>query len=88
MVITTHHPARTLKHRFRTPALVIIELILEQLPQVGTAGHLLHSSLLQHYMASPSLLCYKRVPFDIGGAGAMGTHSIQMAGLVKELRQG
>ena len=88
MAITAKYPARPMKQRFRTPSLVIIEFVLEQLPQVGTTSQLLHLSLVQNYMMSPDLLCFKQIPFDIGSPEALATHSTKVVETVQELQKG
>ena len=88
MAISAHNPANSRKQRVRTPPLVIIEFVLDQLPKAGTAGALLHLSLLPNYMVEPDKLCHELIFFNIGGQDQLGRHLEHMAKTVMELKKG
>ena len=89
MRITANTPAYGSKQRVSTPRLAIIEVILDQLPHIGTAGHLLYLSLIQNYAPDPSRLCYEPIFFDINNTGAvLESHTAKMAALVGKLQDG
>lgn len=87
MAIAAHHPANPIKQRFRTPSLVIIEFVLEQLPHNGTAGQLLHLSLTQGYTAAPDQLHHQLIFFDIGTPEELSSNITRMANIVNELQK-
>ena len=85
MVIAAHQPANPLKQRIKTPSLVIVELVLSSLPQVGTAGQLLYLSLAQNYVVAPSRLYLQSIVFDYQQKYLLG-HIIRMSNIVKQLQ--
>lgn len=87
MVVTAHNPTTPRKQRVRTPSLVIIEFVLGQLPHMGTAGQLLHLSLMQNYAVDRSRLHYEEVVFELGSQGALEKHSKDVGKLVSRLRK-
>jgi len=50
MALTSHNVTPTIKNRLRTPRLVIIEFVLEDLFDVGSAGQMLYLSLAPNYI--------------------------------------
>lgn len=86
MAISAHNLAGPLKQRVRAPRLVIIEFILDGLPCIGTAGQLLHLSLVQNYMEAPSNLHHELILFDVAEA-QLAEHSVRMATIVKGLQK-
>ena len=68
--------------------MVIIEFVLDQLPKAGTAGALLHLSLLLNYMVELDKLCHELIFFNIGGQDQLGRHLEHMAKIVMELKKG
>ena len=87
MVVTAHNPTTPRKQRVRTPSLVIIEFVLGQLPRMGTAGQLLHLSLMQNYTVEPSRLHYEEVIFELNSPGAIEKHTKQVVKLVDRLQK-
>jgi hypothetical protein len=87
MAISAHNPTSARKSRVRTPSLTIIEFVLDQLPNVGTAGQLLHLSLAQNYMVVPDKLHHELIFFNIND-DQVEKHTKRMAKIVKELRKG
>lgn len=87
MAINAHNPAGPLKQRVKTPRLVIIEFVLDELPHVGTAGQLLHLSLVQNYMVEPSKLHHELIFFEVAPT-CLDEHAARMAKIVKELEKG
>ena len=68
--------------------MVIIELVLDQLPKAGTAGALLHLSLLLNCMVEPDKLRHELIFFNIGGQDQLGRHLEHMAKTVIEPKKG
>lgn len=85
MAINAHNPANARKQRIKTPKLVIIEFVLDGLPHVGTAGHMLYLSLAQNYMVEPSKLHHELIFFDTGTG--LDEHTARMLEIVKELQK-
>jgi hypothetical protein len=89
MVIAAHNPVNPRKQRLRTPQLVIVELILEELPyRLGTAGDLLQISLGSNYQAAPHRICHEMIDFEISSGKALTKHSARVASLVRQLQKG
>jgi hypothetical protein len=86
IAISAHNPAGSLKQRVRSPSLVIIEFVFGQLPKVGTAGQLLHLSIIQNYTVTPSKLHHELIPFDIA-QDQLDMHTGNMTKIVKELKK-
>lgn len=80
-----HNATTPRKQRVRTPSLVIIEFILDQLPHMGTAGQLLHLSLMQNYVAEPGRLHYEEVSFELNSSDALEKHTKQMGKVARKL---
>jgi hypothetical protein len=85
MAISAHNPAAARKQRVKTPHLTIIELVLDQLPHVGTAGQLLYLSLIQNYATDSSKLHHELIFFDVGNG--LDAHNMKMSQAVKELQK-
>jgi hypothetical protein len=85
MAINAHNPANARKQRIKTPKLIIIEFVLDGLPHVGTAGHMLYLSLAQNYMVEPSKLHHELIFFDTGTG--LDEHTARMLEIVKELQK-
>jgi hypothetical protein len=88
MAVSAHTPPYGQKQRVRTPCLAIVELVLDALPHVGTAGQHLHLSLMQNYMLEPSRLCHELIFFDIGNSRVLEDHTAKMSGLASQLEKG
>ena len=86
MAVTAHNPANPRKQRVRSPSLIIIEFILKGLPQVGTAGQLLHLSLAPNYVVEPHRLHHEQIPFELNSQGEFERHTTQMAETVKAMQ--
>jgi hypothetical protein len=86
MSISAHNPAYGHKQRVNTPHLAIIELVLDQLPHVGTAGQLLHLALMQNYTSAPSRLHHELVFFDVNDTNALESHVAAMTKIAKKLK--
>ena len=87
MAIAAHNPANARKQRIKTPSLVIIELVLAQLPHVGTAGQLLYLSLVQNYTPTPTKLHHELIFFEGASADLQASHAAQMSKAVKLFRK-
>ena len=88
MAVSAHNPANAWKQRVRTPSLVIVEFVLDQLPHFGTAGQLLHLSLAQNYIVTPSKLHHELIFFHIGGQDQLSQHNTHTVKVVEELQKG
>lgn len=87
MAISAHNPANPWKQHIRTPRLVIIEFVLDQLPHIGTAGQLLYLSLVQNYAVEPSRLHHELIFFEIGDSHGLDVHAAHMSKIVEELKK-
>jgi len=87
MGISAHNPANACKQRVKTPSLVIIEFVLDQLPHIGTAGQLLYLSLTQNYMVTPSKLHHKLIFFDISSTDQLDGHAARVSKIVEGLHK-
>ena len=87
MVVSTHNPANPQKQRVRSPSLVILEFVLGGLPQVGTAGQLLHLSLIQNYVVEPHRLHHEQITFELSSPKEIEKHSTQMVTTVNALQE-
>jgi hypothetical protein len=87
MTVTAHNPTTPRKQRVRTPSLVIIEFVLGQLPHMGTAGQLLHLSLMQNYAVEPGRLHYEEVVFELNTPGALEKHTKEVVKLVGRVKK-
>jgi len=86
MRITTHNLNSAIENRLRTPALVIIEFTLSELPARGGPGQLLELSLAANYMPNPKDLHYEQIHFDIKDNAAFKAHTASVARMVARLR--
>lgn len=87
MGISAHNIANPRKQRIKTPHLVIIEFVLDQLPHVGTAGELLYLSLTPNYQATPAKLYHELIFFNISDGKELGKHIKHMARVAKKLQK-
>jgi hypothetical protein len=83
MSISTYNPANAQKQRIRTPSLIIIEFVYDQLPHTGTAGQLLYLSLVQNYAVAPEKLHHELIFFDISTTGQLVDHTAQASEAAK-----
>jgi hypothetical protein len=56
MATSATNPGGPRRQRVRSPRLVIIEFVLDDLPHIGTTGQLLYLSLAQNYVVAPDRL--------------------------------
>ena len=87
MVIAAHNPGNALKQRVRTPSLVIIEFVLDQLPHTGTAGQLLYLSLVQNYMMAPHKFHHQLIFFDANDAKQLKKHAAKVSKILKKFQK-
>ena len=87
MGINVHNPANACKQRVKTPSLVIIEFVLDQLPHTGTAGQLLYLSLAQNYMVTPSKLHHELIFFDISSTDQLDDYAAQVSKITEGLHK-
>jgi hypothetical protein len=86
MAINSHNITATFKIRLRTPRLVIIEFILEELPDVGSPGQMLYLSLLPNY-TSENDLRHEKIRFDLKNTKVVEEHTASVSDRVKRLRE-
>ena len=86
MLVNSHNVTASFKNRLRTPRLVIIEFILEELPDVGSPGQMLHLSLLPNYTSAKDLH-HEKVRFDIKNSKALDKHQASVSKRVEKLRR-
>ena len=88
MAISAHNSATGLKHCVKTPSLVIIELVLDQSPHIGTAGQLLYLSVAQNYLNMPLKLHHELIFFEGGSADRRDEHTAEMAKAIERFWKG
>ena len=87
MAIAAHNPANARKQRIKTPSLIIIEFVLDQLPHIGTAGQLLYLSLAQNYTPTPAKLHHELIFFEHASAEHGASHATQVSKAVRQFRK-
>lgn len=88
MAIAAHNPAQPRRQRIRSPHLVIIEFVLNELPHMGTTGQLLHLSLAPNYQVDPEKFHHELIIFDVdGGTYGLDEHADRMSKIVGELQK-
>ena len=76
MEVMAHNIGATFRNRIRTPRLLIIEFILAELSDTGTAGKMLHMSLASNYVSSKKdFLHHIRILFDLENEDAIKKHA-------------
>lgn len=86
MTVTAHNATTPRKQRVKTPSLVIIEFVLDQLPHRGTAGQLLHLSLMQNYVVERDRIHYEDIYFELNSPGALEKHTKRVEKVIKKLQ--
>lgn len=87
MDVAAHNPPSPRKQRIRSPRLAIIEFVLKQLPQEGTAGQLLYYSLASNYKEGQTKPHHEIIPFDISNGDEMNEHTSKISRIVKGLEK-
>ena len=88
MTLTSHNVTPTIRNRLRTPRLVIIEFVLEELFGVGSAGQMLYLSLVPNYTSdSRKNIRHESIKFDLNNANAFAKHKKAVSRKVKNLQQ-
>jgi hypothetical protein len=80
MEIRSHNIQPSIQNRLRTPRLVIIEFILEGLPDVGTPGQMLYLSLAPNYIS-------EKIRFDLKNDTAVRKHIKAVSERVKAMKK-
>jgi hypothetical protein len=86
MPVAAHNPAGPLKRRVRTPRLVIIELVLEDIRPATTSGTMLYQSAMDFYRGIESRIHHVLVSFNIHPDN-MSKHGLVMQELTKRLQE-
>lgn len=88
MVLTSHNVTPTIKNRLRTPRLVIIEFVLDELSDVGSAGQMLYLSLVPNYTRDTRHnIRHESIKFDLKNDKATATHMKSVSKKLKNLQQ-
>jgi hypothetical protein len=87
MVVQAHNIQASIKSRLRTPRLLIIEFILEELPELGSAGEMLYLSLIPNYTGKAKNLHHQRIRFDLKNGAAISKHIDSVKALAKKLQK-
>ena len=73
--VTAHNIGASFRNRLRTPRLLIIEFVLRELEESGTAGQMLHLSLKPNYIKEKKRSLYHvKVLFDLKNSRAISRH--------------
>ena len=83
MAIAAHNPTNARKQCIKTPSLIIIKFVLDQLPHIGTAGQLLYLSLTQNYTPTPAKLHHELIFFDCASAEHGASYATQVSKAVQ-----
>lgn len=87
MAIAAHNPANARKQRIKTPSLIIIEFVLDQLLHIGTAGQLLYLSPAQNYTPTPAKLHHELIFFEHASAEHGASHATRVSKAVRQFRK-
>lgn len=87
MDINSHNMTPTIKCRLRTPRLVIIEFILEELPDISTPGQMLYLSLAPNYLGDKKDLHHEIIRFDLKSEDAIQEHMAHVSDRVRALNK-
>ena len=88
MAVVSHNMTATIKNRLRTPRLVIIEFLLEELSDTGHTGRMLHLSLSSNYtMEKQKDIHLERITFDLKNEKARIDHQRAMLKRVRILKE-
>jgi hypothetical protein len=86
MATSATNPEGPRRQRVRSPRLVIIEFVLDDLPHIGTTGQLLYLSLAQNYVVAPDRLHHELIFFEID-PNNLGKHTERMSKIVEGLQK-
>ena len=86
MATSAINPANPRKQRVRSPRLVIIEFVLDDLSHMGTTGQLLYLSLAQNYVVAPGRLHHELIFFEID-PNDLDKHTKRMSEIVVGLQK-
>ena|ERR1700679_3485004 len=87
MAINSHNITASINVRLKTPPLVIIEFILEELPSIGSSGQMLFMSLGQNYVGDKKDLHFEQIQFDLKNPRAINDHMDLVSKRVKDLQR-
>lgn len=86
--MSAHNVAAAAKSRLRTPRLVIIEFILEELSPTGNTGKMLYLSLASNYSVKRLQdIHHEQICFDFKTDEAMAAHVPYVAKRVAALKK-
>ena len=86
MALSSHNTAPSLKARFQTPHLVIIEFILDELLDVRSTGQMLYMSLTPNYLKNKEDIHLEKIQFNLKNEDAVLDHIQHVSDRVKELK--
>ena len=87
MQIDTHNLAAAVKNWLRTPRLVIIEFILEDLIGIGATGDMLLLSLASNYApGNRSNIHHEKISFDLKNDNTILQHKHSVSRTVQKLK--
>ena len=86
MAVAAHRPVNGRKQRVKTPRLIILEFILQELPtHLGTPGTQLRMSLAPNYQAAKHQIRHKIIIFEICDKEALAEHAEKVDQLAGQL---
>lgn len=87
MAVAAHRPVDGRKQRLKTPRLLILEFILQELPtHLGTPGTQLRMSLAPNYQAAGYQIQHEIIIFEICDGEALAEHAGKVDQLADQLR--
>jgi hypothetical protein len=88
MLIKAHNIAPKIKNRLRTPRLVIIEFILEELLDNGSVGQQLYWSLASNYTKdNRKSICYEQISFNLKNDVVIQGHVAHVSQRVQAIKE-
>lgn len=86
MNLTAHNITNSISNRLRSPRLVIIEFVLDELSGIGSAGQMLYLSLFPNYVKKGDLH-HEKISFDLKNEQATSVHIASMPKRVRALKK-
>lgn len=84
----SHNVTATVKNRLRTPQLVIIEFVLEEVSDTARAGEMLYLSLISNYTKDKQRdIRHEKIIFDLKNDKAIQGHQSSVSKTVAALRE-
>lgn len=88
MAIASHNVPASIKSRLKSPRLLIIEFILQELVDVGSPGQMLYMSLVPNYIkTNRNSIHYEQIAFNLKNSRVTDKHMASVSAIVKKLKK-